>query len=55
VDSDEFDEAIDKDLESRAESYMGYKLTDKNAALVVPALEQMEKRVERERAAAKPK
>jgi hypothetical protein len=53
VDSDEFDQSIEKDLESRAEAYLGYKLTEKNAAMAVPALEQLEKRIERERAAMK--
>jgi hypothetical protein len=53
VDSDEFEEAIEKDLESRAEAYLGFKMTEKNAPMASPALEQLEKRIERERAAIK--
>jgi hypothetical protein len=55
IDDDQLEEAIEKDFETRGESYMGYRINEKNAPLVGPALEQMEKRVERERAAAKPK
>lgn len=50
VDSDEFEQLLEKDLESRAEAYMGYKVTEKNAAFTVPALEQLEKRIERKKA-----
>ena len=53
VDSDEFDQAIEQDLESRAEAYLGFKMTEKNAPMASPALEQLEKRIERERAAIK--
>jgi hypothetical protein len=53
VDSDEFEESIEKDLESRAEAQLGFKITEKNAAMASPALEQLQKRVERERAAIK--
>jgi len=53
VDSDEFEESIEKDLESRAEAYLGFKITEKNAAMASPALEQLEKRIERELAAIK--
>jgi hypothetical protein len=53
VDSDEFEESIEKDLESRAEAYLGFKITEKNAAMASPALEQLEKRIERERATIK--
>jgi hypothetical protein len=52
IEDKQLDEALEKDLKTRAESFMGYPLTEKNAELVLPALEQMEKRVERERAAA---
>jgi hypothetical protein len=52
IEDKQLDEALEKDLTARAESFMGYPLTEKNADLVLPALEQMEKRVERERAAA---
>jgi hypothetical protein len=53
VDSDEFEESIEKDLESRAEAQLGFKITEKNAAMASPALEQLEKRIARERAAIK--
>lgn len=52
IEDKQLDQALEKDLKTRAESFMGYPLTEKNAELVLPALEQMEKRVERERAAA---
>lgn len=55
IDDDQLEAAIEKDFETRGESYMGYRINEKNARLVGPALEQMEKRVERERAAAKAK
>jgi hypothetical protein len=53
VDSDDFEQAIEKDLDSRAEAQLGFKITEKNAAMASPALEQLQKRVERERAAIK--
>jgi hypothetical protein len=53
VDSDEFEESLEKDLESRAEAQLGFKITEKNAAMASPALEQLEKRIARERAAIK--